>query len=667
VNKKWLPLALAASFAIGAMTANAADRPLLPVFANAAEVNASCDTGMAAAQKAIEAFSAEPANAAAKAKLAATALRRWDALNILIEDYSGPMDILAAVATDSAVRDAADACNVRFAKLGNELFQNTRAYEQIRRVGKVSGPDAALRTELIEGFEDAGVTLPEDKRKLAREILDRLAVLAVDFQKNTREKRSTVTFTAAEMAGLPAAYLERHKPDADGRYTLTMDYTDYFPFMENAESGDARRRYFVAFTNVGGDQNLAFMAEADQLRTVLAGLFGKPSYADYALQRRMAATPGNVLRFLAEVKGKVTEVERRELAVLTEAKAKHLGTAPAATKLDRWDTAFYAERVRRERYAVDQEALRRYFPTEASVAWMFDLAHRLYGVSFVATDAPRWHEDVRYYDVVDAKGKRIAGAYLDLYPRPGKYNHAAVWPVRHGSTLAGRTPISVLVANLDRKGLNHNELETLLHEFGHLLHGTLSRTRYASLSGTSVRRDFVEAPSQMFEEWARSLQPLALMRDHCKDCPVVDSELLDRLNRARRFGAGIRYARQHMLATFDMELAGPNPGDPLATWTKLEEASPLGHVPDTRFPAGFGHLLGGYAAGYYGYMWAEVLALDMATQWGNNLLDGKVGRRYLDQVLSKGGEEPPQKMVRTFLGRDPSPAAFFAEITGERR
>jgi thimet oligopeptidase len=222
------------------------------------------------------------------------------------------------------------------------------------------------------------------------------------------------------------------------------------------------------------------------------------------------------------------------------------------------------------------------------------------------------------------------------------------------------------VANLDRKGLNHKELETLLHEFGHLLHGTLSRTRYAALSGTNVRRDFVEAPSQMLEEWTRRVGPLALLRKHCQDCPAVDAKLLKRLNQARLFGAGIRYARQHMLATFDMEMAGPKPGEPLATWTRLEEATPLGHVADTRFPAQFGHLLGGYAAGYYGYMWSEVLALDMTSQWHGNLLDGKVGRRYLEQVLSKGGEVPPDRMVRDFLGRAPSSAPFFAEITGKR-
>ncbi len=658
MNKLWLSLGVCFAF-----SAQAAERPLLPVFTTADEVKSACDAGLADAQKTIDTFATSTRDDAA----AATALRRWDQLAIQIEDFGGPMDITSSVAVDAKVRDAADACNVRIAGLYNALFQNVGAYEQIRQVKNATGADAELRQVLTEGFEDAGVALPEAKRQRARQILDRLAVLSVDFQKNTREVRSPIVFTAADVRGLPQAYLDQHKPDAEGRYTLTMDYTDYFPFMENAESGDARRRYFIAFNNVGGEANLPLMDEADHLRLELADLFGKPSYAAYALQRQMASNPENVLRFLAQVRGKITAVEHRDLEILRQAKAKHLGTPLAKTKLDRWDVNFYTERVRRERFAVDQEALRRYFPSEASVAWMFDLAQHLYGVRFVPVDVPRWHDEVRYYDIVNQAGERIAGAYLDLYPRPGKYNHAAVWPVRHGSTLVSRTPIAVLVANLDRQGLNHRELETLLHEFGHLLHTDLSQAHYATLSGTSVRHDFVEAPSQMFEEWTRRLEPLALMTNHCQDCPAVDAGLLARINQARRFGAGIQYARQHELASFDMQLAGPKPGDPMATWINLEKATPLGYVPGTRFPAQFHHLLNGYAAGYYGYMWSEVLALDMASRWGANLLDAKVGRRYLDLVLSRGGEVPPQKMVHDFLGRDPSPAAFFAEITGKRQ
>jgi thimet oligopeptidase len=362
----------------------------------------------------------------------------------------------------------------------------------------------------------------------------------------------------------------------------------------------------------------------------------------------------------------VRAAEQRDLAILRQAKADFIGRPLAEVTLARWDTAFYTERVRRARFAVDQDALRRYFPTEAALAWLADLANRLYGVRFVPAVVPVWHPDVRYFDILDRTGQRIAGAYFDLFPRDGKYNHAAVWGVRGAATRIGRTPISVMVANLDRRGLDHQELETLLHEFGHLLHGTLSRTHYDTLAGTNVRLDFVEAPSQMFEAWARNTKTLALIHDHCRDCPVVDDALLQRIEQARHFGAGIQYSRQHLLASYDMALAGAQPGASLATYRQLEAATPLGFVEGTRFPARFDHLLGGYAAGYYGYLWSEVLALDMVSQWHGDLLDRQTSQRYLEAVLSRGGETPPDRLVRDFLGREPSPEPFFAEITGSR-
>ncbi len=483
-----------------------------------------------------------------------------------------------------------------------------------------------------------------------------------------REDRGSITFHLTELEGLPGSYLSAHPTNAEGKVTLKMQYPDYHPFMENATSADARRRYYLAFNQIGGERNLAILKEVSQLRRQLAGIFGKPSFAHHVLTRRMAATPENVTHFLDTVKARLTEVEKRDLAVLRQAKAEFLGRKVDEVKLERWDVSFYAERVRKQRYAVDQEALRRYFPTEAAVTWLTDLARAMYGVRFVPATVATWDPDVRYYDILDSHGQRIAGAYFDLFPREGKYNHAAVWPVRNASTLAQRTPISVLVTNLNRDGLNHDELETLLHEFGHLLHGTLSTAQYNMLAGTSVRRDFVEAPSQMFEEWARQGVPLALLHKRCAPgCPAMDSKMLARLNEARRFGAGIRYGGQHLLASFDMALAGSEPGDPLATFKALQAATPLGSVDGTRFPAQFGHLLGGYAAGYYGYMWSEVLALDMASQWKGRWLDSKTSRRYWDQVLRRGGEIPAEQLVRNFLGREPSPEAFFAEISGKAR
>jgi thimet oligopeptidase len=396
-------------------------------------------------------------------------------------------------------------------------------------------------------------------------------------------------------------------------------------------------------------------------------LYGLPSYAHFATRRRMVQNPETVHRFLDEVKGKVREIERWEIDELRAFKAERLGKSLQEVTLNRWDVPFYQEQLKKARYNVDQEALRAYFPTDASVAWVFAISGEMYGVEFVPAKAPLWHPSVRYYDVIDREtGDFLSGIYLDLFPREGKYSHAAAFGVRSASLLARRTPLSVLVANFDSKGLNHRELETLLHEFGHILHGVLSRTRYVSHGGTNVERDFVEAPSQMYEEWGRKVEPLRLIRRHCSGCPVVDEALVKRLRAAHSFGRGIQYGRQHLYASYDMALFGEREVDPMQEWIRMESETPVGHVSGTQFPGTFEHIVGGYGAGYYGYMWSEVLALDMLSAYGKNLMNPPVGRRFRELILARGGQRPAAEMVREFLGRDPSPKAFFEEITGQR-
>jgi thimet oligopeptidase len=329
--------------------------------------------------------------------------------------------------------------------------------------------------------------------------------------------------------------------------------------------------------------------------------------------------------------------------------------------------SYYEEKVRKARFRVDQEKYRAYFPTEKSMEFAMLVAETLYGVKFREAKVETWHPEVRYFDMADAKiGKHLAGLYIDLYPRDGKRNGAWHSGVRRGSTLAARTPYSVLATNFSRNGLDARERETLLHEFGHALHAMLSQAGYVSQAGTSVKRDFVEAPSQMFEEWIRREQPLALMKKVCAECPPLTRQDIERLEAARKYGQGIRYAAQWTYATLDMTLS-TEPQSTLAAWRKIESATPLGHVEGTHRPSSFGHIASnGYAAGYYGYMWSEVIALDMLSPFAKDMLDPRVGARYRDVVLSQGGQDEEMNLVRKFLGREPSSEAFFAEITGKR-
>jgi thimet oligopeptidase len=373
-----------------------------------------------------------------------------------------------------------------------------------------------------------------------------------------------------------------------------------------------------------------------------------------------------VNRFLDNVKSAVTAAELRDLRHLGEMKAEMTGLALEQATIRRWDMSFYREQLRERRYAIDQESLRDYFPTLPTLQWMLDISERLYAIRFEEATVPVWHEDVLYLDVKDAvTGDRIGGIYLDLYPRPDKYKHAAAWPVRGVSRKARRKPISALVTNFNRQGLTHDELETFLHEFGHVLHGVLSHTDYNQHSGTSVERDFVEAPSQMYEEWGNRTESLALLRDHCASCPAVDQSLVDRIRAARKFGTGIDYGRQHLYASYDMVLSGENPGQCLQVWKSMESSTPMGHVEGTSFPGTFEHIASGYAAGYYGYMWAKAIALDLLSVFGEDVMNEETGRRFREIVLSRGSEQPARELVERFLGRPMSTAAFFAEIRGE--
>jgi thimet oligopeptidase len=455
--------------------------------------------------------------------------------------------------------------------------------------------------------------------------------------------------------------------DGKGNIAVTFDYPDFYPFMQNVASEPARRRYYVAFQSRGGTRNLQILDELTALRKELATLYGSPSFAAYVTKRNMVENPETVDKFLNSVRSTVIDVEKRDLGELRKLKAQTTGTPLAQTTMNRWDVPYWREQLRQQRYTVDEESTRQYFPAKAAQDWMLDITSRLYGVTFEPATVPVWHPDVQYFDVKDgATGAFIGGVYFDLYPREGKFKHAASWPVRGVSTRVGRKPLSVLVTNFDRKGLTTDEVETFFHEFGHVMHGVLSETEYNQHAGTAVQRDFVEAPSQIYEEWARNPQSIALLKGHCPGCPEIDAALLKRLHDARNFGRGIDYERQHEYAAFDMSLAGRTPENAMATWKKIEGASPLGFVEGTAFPGTFAHIAGGYASGYYGYMWAEVIGLDMLSAWRGSLLDPAVGMKFRKTVLARGGEEPAKTIVERFLGRPVSSDAFFAEITGKR-
>ena len=653
-----LVLAVAALLALPVAIANTPSRHLVPEY-DEAGLTRMCDTGLATARKVIRVME--------RRKGSSTIFEEWNRLAMLTDDVAGPADLLVNVHPVQAVRSAGQVCLQNVTSLNTELFQNTKLFIRVSQANPINEHQAKFKKDLVAGFEDSGVTLQPLQRKKAKDILDKLTELDQLFLRNVREDATKVSFTPHEVEGLPQAFLQSiaSDRDTDGNYVLASRSPSYSTFMRVAKDEAARRRFYIARQNRGGEANLEILFSMFKLRQELAELQGYPTYASYALRRKIARNPETVMNFLARVKDVVTSVATREVEELREAKSRDTGTLLADTKVERWDVDYYQEVLRHERFDVDQERLRKYFPTNNSVDFALLIAQTLYGLKFREATVPTWNPDVRYLDVLDSRTNQfIAGIYLDLYPREGKYGGGVAFPIRGDSRIANRKALCALVVNLSHDGLTQSQLSVLVHEFGHTFHCALSNVDYNPQAGLNVKTDFVEAPSRMFEEWTRREQGLDLFKQVCPECVHLTRDDIDRLQAARRFGEGIGYEAEWLRSIYDMALS-TKPEPPLELWKKLEGATSLGHAQGTMFPASFSHIAGGMAAGYYSYLWSEALALDMLSAFASNMLDPTVGSRFREYVLSQGAQREEIDLVRDFLGHAPSSQMFFTEISGK--
>lgn len=629
----------------------------MPVYANAAEVNADCDRMMSdltAAQARLEAMTGISG---------ASLLSELDAMSRRYEDTDGPMSLLTEVHPDKSIRDATEACDLRYQAFNAKFLQSAKVYALLKQVQPADEIDRRYLKDTIDAFTDAGAALSPDKQKRAEAINNDMSKLSQEFERRVREDKTLVAYTPAELKGVPVEVWTSAKRDENGRYLLGIADPTFVPVLEHAVNPKSRERMWRAVMSCGGVDNLKTLSQLVELRREYAKLFGFDSYADFAVRRRMAETEANVQKFLGAVKDAVVKREMADIALLKTFKAREMKTSPSAVRIERWDVAYYINMARKAKFAIDEEEFRQYFPPDASVKFVFRLATKLFGVEFVPAHEPLWHADAQAFDVVDAATRKpIAKLYVDLYSREDKFPYAAMWGFRNPSTLVGRAPAGGLVANLDRKGLTIDELKTLLHEFGHALHQVLSNTRYAAQGGTSVQLDFAEAPSQMLEDWIYDPKVLALFQEVCAACKPVPAALVQRADKARHFAKGIAVSRQHLYASYDLALHSKEPQDPMKLWARMEGQTPLGFVEGSMNPASFDHIVGRYAAGYYGYLWSLVVAEDLRTAFEGKKLSPDVGRRYRETVLANGGQIAPKELVRQFLGRPTDSKAFFRSL-----
>lgn len=646
-----------------AMAAQPLIPPVLTGAPTAAQINQRCDYFVAKSTTLRKALEHETGPATVNGTL-----RKYDRLSELIGDASGEAAMYREVAITPEARAAGQKCEVRISSESTKLSLSRPIYDRLKKVKPEAGDKvtAYYLERTIGSFERSGVGLDPAGRAKAQALSDDIANLSTAFEANIPKGQKTITATPAELDGLPQDFIDSHKPGADGKITLRTDYTDYIPVMTYAKSGALRERFYHAYNMRAYPQNESVLRDMLNKRDEFAKLLGRPNYATLNFEDRMLNTPDKVQKLMDDMASAAKPAGDRDyakkLAVLQQLQ-------PGATKLNPWDNAYVSQVVQKQSYGYDQQEARKYFQYDKVRDGILKLTEDMFGVEIRPWKTPVWDKLVESYEIYD-HGKLIGRFYFDSHPRPGKYEHANSVPLRAG-TAAGQIPVGILVMNLPagKSLMEHSDVETFLHEFGHLLHGIFGGQgqRWAGQSGVATEWDFVEAPSQMLENW---VYDYGVLKDFAVDenGKTIPRELVDQMNKARYFSLGMDDMRQLGLSNTALQFhMGPAPAD-LGAAARAFDAKydMLPPTTDSEWQDAFPHLAG-YAAAYYTYRWSIVIADDMFTQFQQHgLRDPATARRYRELVLAPGGTRPAGELVADFLGRPISIDAYKAKLAKDQ-
>jgi thimet oligopeptidase len=599
-----------------------------------------------------------------------TTLAPLNELDDHIVRANGIGPFMARVHPDRDVRDVAQEAEERLSKwtsdlvFRRDLYEAVTAYAATDEAAALTGERARYLAFTERDFRRAGHALSDDERAEVQRHRTRLVELGVAFNRNIDEAEGWLDLTRDQLAGLPDDFVDRLEPgDEDGTHRVSIDYPDYYPFMDMAEDRELRRRLQFIFYNKAVEENEPILEEAVRLRHRIAGIFGLPSWARYGMEVKMAKGPEAVEEMYAGIVPGLTEKAGSELDDLASLLAD--GGRPQP-----WDHRYLHTRIKRERFGVDPLAVAAYFPLQQVLDGMFDITAEVFGLRYERIDDPQaWHPDVIAYDIRDAgSGDALATFYMDLFPREGKFGHAAAFDIvpAHAAADGYVLPVTAIVANFTKPSgpspslLRHDEVVTLFHEFGHVLHNSLGHTELVRFSGFNTEWDFVEAPSQIMEHWCWDADVLSRFARHHETGEPIPTDLVEQLVAARDLHIAITNLRQVTFGKLDLAFHGPGEEKDLRAIDR--ETTELGGFPfheGTFYPAGFGHLFG-YDAGYYGYLWSKVFGDDMFSRFEDEgVLSPEVGRDYREKVLAPGGSRDPMDLLRDFLGREPNQEAFL--------
>ncbi|HXW52048.1 MAG TPA: M3 family metallopeptidase [Candidatus Acidoferrales bacterium] len=634
-----------------------------------AQLSQSCDAAIANAKAAIEKILAAPASSATFATLVAIENAEADFNDAVIVQANGYQFL-----PDKAVRDASQACNQEVADYENELAGDPRIYAIASRTMALGDAKTQADQKLVEyyvvGGKRAGAALNDAQRKQVTQLFDKLNELEQAFGTALDEDQTTIQISPAEAQSLPAEFVAS-LTKANGGYAVPVNESTYDEFMTSETIAAVRKRFVIAYSDRGGLANVQRLQQAVQIRDQLAHLLGYPSWAAYQLAAKMAKTPERVESLLNTVSSKLLPKADQEIATLAALKRKEGDQTPFAT----WDYFFYENELIKSQYQVDQQMVRDYFPVDHVIASVLDIYQHLLGVTFAEITPPdAWAPGVREFSITDtASGRPIGWFFLDLFPRPGKYSHFANFPLRPGRVLPDgsyQKPISSIIGNWPVAApgqpalLSHEDVIVFFHEFGHLMHSTLSTAPYETLYGTAVRPDFVEAPSQMLENFMWQPSILKQVSSNYQTGQPLPDDLIQKMIALKHVGDGMTWSTQAFYAQYDMTIHSSPDVNVDTTWFALKEKmTPFPAIPGTHAEASFGHLMAGYDAGYYGYLWSKVYAQDIFTRFQKEGLENPaVGMAYRKDILEPGATIEPDVLVQNFLGRPVSPDAFYEDL-----